>query len=518
MPETKSKKTWIYVGVAVLVVVGFFAGTSYFKKEKSGVDFIVVEKSNLVQEVSVTGSIKPADEVELGFEISGKVSSVKVDVGDKVYAGQTAVKLYSGDLQAKLLRAKANLAVEKANLAKLEAGTRIEEINIQKVKVENARTALLDAKKDVLNKLRDAYSKSDDAVRSKVDQLFSNPRSTNPKLDIIISNNQLETDIESGRLEVEQMLVSWGNDLGTLSLGSDLLSFVSTTDDNLSEIRNFLDNVALAVNSLTESADMSQTVIDGYKTDIWTARTNENIATTNITASQEKLRTALSSLALAQNELALKEAPATNEDIAAQQARVLSADASVKDALAGLAKTIIRSPISGVVTNVDIKVGEIISPNTSLVSVISDNDFEIDANIAESDIAKISLGDSANVTLDAYGDGVVFNAIVTKIDPAETVIEGVPTYKTTFSLLPDGKSVKSGMTANIDILTDKRTDIIAVPARAVKVSDGEKIVKVIDNSEVITERKVETGLRGSDGRIEILSGVKEGEKVITFMP
>lgn len=518
MYQTKITNKLIVIVISVFTVASLFVWVTYFKKEKSGIDFIVAEKSDLIQEVSVTGSIKPADEVDLGFEIGGKVSNVSVDVGDKVFAGQTLISLYSDDLQAKLLRSEANLAEEEAKLAKLTAGTRIEEINIQKLKVENANTALLDAKKDVVNKLRDAYSKSDDAVRGKVDQLFSNPRSANPILDIVISNNQLQTNLESGRLEIEKMLVSWNSTLSTVSVDSNLLSIISTTETSLYNIRNFLDNMALAVNSLTASSDLSQAVIDGYKSDIWTARTNINTAITNVTASQEKLRSAMSSLALSEKELILKEASATNEDIAAQQARILSAKASVKDSLAEIAKTVIRSPISGVVTRVDTKVGEIISPNASLVSIISDGDFEIDADIAESDIANISIGDSANVTLDAYGDNIVFKAIVTEIYPAETVIEGVPTYKTTFSLLPDGKSVKSGMTANINILTDKRTDVIAVPARAVKVIDGEKIVKILDRGDVITERKVETGLRGSDGRIEILSGVQEGEKVVTFMP
>lgn len=363
MPQTKITKKSILIGIIVLIAIGFFINTTYLKKEKSGIDFFIVKKSDIVQEVSVTGSIKPADEVDLGFEVGGKISDIKVDVGKKVYSGQILMKLYSDDLQAKLLRAEANLAEEEAKLAKLKIGTRIEEINIQKVRVKNANTALLDAKKDVINKLLDAYSKSDDAVRSRVDQLFSNPRSANPKLDVVISNNQLEIKIETGRLEVEQMLVLWENSLNTVSIESDLSSFVSTTDEYLSKLRDFLDNVALAVNSLTESASISQTVIDGYKTNIWTARTNINTAIINITASQEKLRTAFSSIALMQNELVLKEASATNEEIAAQQARVLSAGASIKDALANLSKTIIYSPIPWVVTNIDTKIGEIIPQN-----------------------------------------------------------------------------------------------------------------------------------------------------------
>lgn len=517
MSETKKFNKWVYVGVAVFVVFGFFVSNSYFKEEKSGIDFVVADRSLLIQEVSVTGNVKPVDEVNLGFEINGRVSSVNIEVGDKVFAGKVLMRLDDRDLNAKLLRARANLTEEEANLAKLKAGTRIEEIDIQNAKVENAKTALVDAKKDTLNKLRDAYSRSDDAIRNKVDQLFNNPKSMNPELGVVVSNNQLEADVESSRLDIKQMFITWENDLTKLTKGSDLLSFATMTDENLSQVRDFLDSVALVANSLTKNASLSQTTVDGYKSDIWSARSSVNTAISNLSTAKEKLRSAQSVLFIAQKELALKEAGATYEELAAQDARVLSASASVEDILAEIEKTVVYSPISGVVASVDIKSGEMVSPNSTPISIISDNDFEIEANIAEADIAKISIGDSADVTLDAYGDSVLFKAVVADIDPAETVIEGVPTYKTTFNILPNAKSVKSGMTANIDILTDRKADVIAIPARAVKTVDGKKIVKILKNENTTEEREVETGLRGSDGRIEILKGIEEGEKVIIFM-
>ncbi len=518
MIEEKHNKKWIFILIVFLIVFSLFAGVAYFKKEKLNADFIIVKKSDLIQEVSATGSIKPENEVDLSFEKNGKVSSVNIDIGDKVYSGQILMRLNSDDLKANLLRTSANLAEEEAKLSKLKAGTRIEEINVQKVKVENAGIVLSGAKKDVLNKLRNAYSKSDDAIRNKVDQLFINPRSTNPKLGVVISNNQLEISVESGRLEMEQILTSWENDLNLLTIDSDLLSFVTISDNNLSQVRNFLDSMAFVVNTLTESASISQTTIDGYRASVWTARSNTNTAIVNVATAQEKLHTAQSALTLSQNELTLKEASATEEEIALQRARVLSSDASVQDVLANIAKTIIYSPISGIVTKVDVKVGEIISANTPLISVISDNNFEIEADIAEADIAKIKIDDTARVTLDAYGDDIVFEAVVVSIDPSETVIEGVPTYKTKFKILSSENNIKSGMTANINILTNKKTNIITVPARVVKVIDGTKIVRVLNDDGSIEERSVETGLRGSSGRIEILKGIKEGEKVIIFIP
>ncbi len=103
-----------------------------------------------------------------------------------------------------------------------------------------------------------------------------------------------------------------------------------------------------------------------------------------------------------------------------------------------------------------------------------------------------------------------------KIDPAETIIEGVATYKTTLQFSGNDERVKSGMTANIDILTAKAENVIAIPQRAVaQKENGDKIVKILKDDGVVEERKVTTGLKGSDGNIEITEGIQEGEKIIT---
>jgi HlyD family secretion protein len=69
------------------------------------------------------------------------------------------------------------------------------------------------------------------------------------------------------------------------------------------------------------------------------------------------------------------------------------------------------------------------------------------------------------------------------------------------------------MTANIDVLTDRKGDVIAVSSRAVIIKNGGKVVNILKNNGV-EEVKVTTGLRGSDGNVEIVSGVDEGDKVI----
>jgi len=215
--------------------------------------------------------------------------------------------------------------------------------------------------------------------------------------------------------------------------------------------------------------------------------------------------------------LILKEAGAEPEKIAAQQARVKAAEASVSNIEAQLQKTVLRSPITGVVTRQDAKIGEIIGANSVITSLISDAAFEIKANIPEVDITKVEVGDSARVTLDAYGNDVVFTVTVSMIDPAETVIEGVSTYKVTFGFEENDDRIRSGMTANIDVETERREQVLYVPQRAVITKDQLKLIRVVTGKNTFEEVEIEIGIRGSYGNIEIISGIEEGDQIVTFI-
>jgi HlyD family secretion protein len=514
----RTKKKTIIIAAIIIAALAVGAYFIFGRKSVPAYEFFVAQKGGVTQEVSVTGRVKPAQNVNLAFEKSGKVFSVKTDVGDNVSAGQILVTLYNLDIVAQLEQARAGLKDQEAKLEELKKGTRPEEINVYQTKVDNAKTALEEEKKSAVNDIQDAYTKSEDAVRNKTDLFFSNPRSSNPQLIFAGINGQLETDIEWGRFLAEGTLDSWDMSLNNLTASSDLRAYINEGRKNLDQIKNFLDNMALAINSLTPSSSLTQTTIDGYKSNVSTARTNVNTAITNLTSAQEGLTSSESALSLTERDLTLKKAGPTVEQVASQEAQVDGVRASVRNYEAQVAKTILRAPINGIITKQDAKVGEIISANGIIVSLISESHFEIEANVPEADIAKVKTENGAKITLDAYGNDSVFEAKVTKIDPAETIIEGVATYKITLQFLKKDERLKSGMTANIDILTDKRENVVSIPQRAVISKNGDKVARILldEKNGVISEVKIKTGLRGSDGGVEILEGIKEGDKVITF--
>jgi hypothetical protein len=126
----------------------------------------------------------------------------------------------------------------------------------------------------------------------------------------------------------------------------------------------------------------------------------------------------------ARDALTQAQAGATPEAIAAAHAQANAAQAM-------LAQAEIIAPFSGTVASIQVKSGDVVTANTPAVALIPNGSFEVDVYLSEVDAAKIVVGDTADVTLDAFGPGVIFPATVGIKDTAPTIVNGVPSYKAT---------------------------------------------------------------------------------------
>ena len=206
------------------------------------------------------------------------------------------------------------------------------------------------------------------------------------------------------------------------------------------------------------------------------------------------------------------------------EAQVLSAQADLNLSLDRLDETIIRAPIDGLVTNVEGSVGEVSSMTIPIVKLLTSNNYEVEVDIPESDITKIDIDDKVEISLDAFSSDEIFSGLVTRIDPAETLIQGVIYYKVTVTFDSQQPAnvanmidrIKPGMTANVTVNTAKIDNVLIVPVRAVKEEDNLKYVEVLENN-LPVRTEIELGLRGDEGKAEVKSGLREGQKVITFV-
>lgn len=555
------KKTRKKIITAVLVL--FFIIIALFlsqTKSKLQYDFVLAQKQNVTQEISATGKITSSQNVNLSFEKSGKISRVFVKAGDRAIVNQILVQQNSADLSSQYAQAKAQIQSaqaqakqyraahqsQKARLDEMKKGTRPEEIEIKKSELKNAEQNLQNEYADILNVFQKAYELADEAVRIKTSIIFFGSKNTSYKLMYNTCDYQAEIDSVSLRADSEYKLDAWREDLLGLELASNEQKEGAIQKSLL--YLHFFQNFLLRTNdTLIAPCNLNNSSLDSHRTNSILARSNIITAIDNIINKKQAISTQKLTIERIQNELNLKLAGFTKEQIQSQEASVLQAEANIEsqeaiirqyeanlaNISAQIAKTSITAPFNGIVTKIDAKVGEIVPAGKEIISLISEgfstknglaSGWEIEANIPEVDIAKIAIGNTADITLDAYSSDVMFHAKVSSIDPAETIIDGVPTYKIKLQLENKDEKIKSGMTANINIIAQKKENIISIPQKSIIQKGQEKFVRIADPSteqkqKVITyiEKKVITGIKGSDGNVEILDGVSESDKIITFL-
>ncbi|MFA6158293.1 MAG: efflux RND transporter periplasmic adaptor subunit [Candidatus Paceibacterota bacterium] len=454
-------------GIAILAL----AFATFSSGSKGAGETVVVARHDLIKTVKISGKVVATDSASLGFEIGGTVAGVYKRVGDSVSAGDVLVTLDSAALNADVLKAKADLASAQAELVRLGGSAQLDS------KTAAAQATLAQA-------IDGAYSNADDAIRNKTDQFFTNPDTVNPEIvNAFNDTDDLEATINYQRLIVKETFDSWRAHRPD----------AETARKYLATISSFLNNVSRAVNIFRADGSLSQASIDKYKADVALARQNVNSSLSNLISAEDSLNQALS-------------------DVPVQQAKVSAALAMVQSLQANLSRTTIVSPISGVVSVQDAKVGQAVSPNQALVSVIS-RGYRIDAYVPEILIAGVSVGNAATATLDAYGSSVFFPAKMFRVDPAETIRDGVSNYKVELAFDAADERVRSGMTANVTIETFRKAGALVIPLRSVVSKDGSNSV-FLKTSDDSVQKVIGLGMSDSEGNVEVLSGLVEGDSVL----
>lgn len=271
------------------------------------------------------------------------------------------------------------------------------------------------------------------------------------------------------------------------------------------------------VNAAEESVTQAKAALNDAKIRARNVLSNAKTSgAQQLTSAQSRVDATLKNVELAEAQRDKVLAPANSYDVALLKAKVKQAEVSMESVSNNIDKSFIKAPIDGMITKVNFEVGEQIGMGVPVISMLGENNFKIDVLISEADIAKVNTNDPVEVTFDAYGDDTKFAGKIYFIEPAETKIQDVIYYLIKINFNAEKYNIKSGMTANVVITTDSIHDAVIVPSRAIidKGNSG-KFVKILSGTEAV-EKKVEIGLRGDGGLVEIVSGVVPGEKVITY--
>ena len=521
-PWIKAHKIWSAVIAVVFIIIVFSIS--------SGGDASLAAKTSEVktgtvaQEVSVTGRVKGAEAVDLSFERSSRVTWIPAIVGAKVRQGQTLVQLDAGETVAQRQQAQAGVMSAQARYDQLLAGARQEDVDVLRSSMNTA--------------IAQASNTARTAVAVGVNSLVILTDIQNAH--IYFYNGSSETvQLALAKEQALYALYSEQN-LGRVQpwyftpLTSGLKGRIDrlTITDGMETVSSSLDDLGSVLDKILSALRVAQSTLYGYPDVPETEKTRLQGAIDSMLAQQQALTGAEGGMRDAKARLDLKIASPESYDVIASKSQLDQAKASLALVDAQLAKYTLRAPFAGTITSVDVTRGEVVSPSAPVVSLIGDGNFEIEANISEADIASVKVGNLANVTFDAYGQGSLFTAQVVHVDPAGSVQGGVAVYRVTLQFSKQDERILAGLTANVDLQTARKDDVVFVPSRDVITRNGKKFIKVllpIDSSDSrfaslaavsenktqrIVEVEISTGLRGSDGRTEVLSGVQVGDVVV----
>lgn len=457
-------------------VIGIVILSLVFSGKETPIETTSVIRQTVTETVRVAGQVEAHAVAELGFQVSGKITSIPAHVGDQVNQGSTLVSLDMGELSADLKNARAEVTIKKSEIT--NAQKKLDIVRAQQdTLVESAYQAMLS---------HDLVAEPSDSVTTQTPPIITGKYSgSEGSYKIIIKRLLVGSRITFSTFGIENIRDVKINETGPTPLGTQGL-YISFPDG-----------------------------IEDYQNTIWYVHV-PNVSSDTYATYRHNYEQALK-----ERERALQEANSYLDEYNGMgsiiQAELDQAQARVDKIISEMNQLVIRAPFEGTISDITKEQGEIVNPGDHVVTLVSEKDFEIVLNVPEIDIAKISVGDSAHIILDAYAnEEVSWNGTVTSLSRAETYVDGVPVYQVRVHIENPDERVRSGLSATVEITTQLHENALVIPQEYIEKDGDQFFVQVVldeHDTHHTEKRLVNVGLRGSDGFVEIIDGLQEAEMV-----
>jgi HlyD family secretion protein len=350
--------------------------------------------------VSVTGEVVPARWAMLSIETAGTVQDVLVEPGDDVKAGDLLVRLDAVDAQLAIYEAEAQLAAAQAQVEQLRALPRATDVAAAEQQVEEAQAAISQAVAE-----RDRLASG--VIGADIAEAQAQVQSADAEREAArIDYDELQDELKSGAVE------DWQGDAA-----------------------------ALRVRAAQESLETAQISL-AYARGSASARTEETEAA---------VRAAEAQRAVVEAQLEQVKAGASQEEIALAETEVAQAQIALEEAELWLERCEHRAPFDGTVGMVDVREGEQVQQGSPILTLGDLSTLRVETtDLDEIDVARVEIGQSVEVTFDAFPDRV-FQGRVVRINPMAEAAGGGVNYTTIIALEELAPEIRWGMTAFVDI-------------------------------------------------------------------
>lgn len=498
---------WI-IGILVVLVVAFFAYRAYSNSQNAlaaqdNLQTAALDEGSLEATIGATGTVRTNQSANLVWAASGTIDQVNVGIDDQVEKGQELANLAQTSLAQNVILAQADLVNAQKALDDL-LNSQVQQAQALQA-VENARQALEDAQNPDLAQASAAKAVAD--AQKLVETAERNLR--------IAQSNASQSSIDEARANV--------------TLAKDRLDraqekydpYANKPEDNitratlLSELAAAQQQYDFAVrqlNSLLGTAD--QTDLAVRQAELETAQAQLFEAKREWERVKDGPNPA--DIALLEAQLAdsqrnwerLKDGP-DPDDLAAAQARLAAAQATIDQAH-------LVAPFDGIITAVDSKPGDQVSPGTPAFRLDDLSHLWVDVEVSEVDINQVQVGQPANLTFDAILSKE-YQGEVVEVSPVGNEALGVVNFEVTVELTDADEDVRPGMTSAVEIVVSQLENALLIPNQAVRAEEGKRMVYLLEEDGQLTPVEITLGA-SSDRYSQLLDGDLQPGDVIVLNP
>ncbi len=523
----KKKKVWLIVLIIVAIVVVLIGSavknmTSQIETAVNTVEIEPVEKRDLSDSVSLKGTIAGVSKTNVMSLAAAEITAVDVQVGDLVKEGDPLVTLDQKDIEKQIAELKTNINNANA-IAANDAAQKQESLN--EAKQDQAST--LAKATDSVNKAQASY---DELVkkRDNCQTKLNNKKNEVSSAENAQNNAKKEMDNAQSAVYAAQDALSKyqaENPGGTVTQNPNGTP-ATQTDPKLAELQQNVENAnrtysakqtaysdaAAKYSSVKAEADSLQTELDTYPDALKSAEETINTAKTSYSDAETSTNR---SIATAQNTVDM-------------QKYQTSTTSDLKDQLEQLQKQLadctLSAPIGGVVTAVNVSVGDKNAAGTTMITIEDTSSLKVIVNVEEADILKIQEGMQATVTTDATGDEEIKGTVsrVVRVKNQSTNTNSTDTNTSTgysAEITIDNTELLVGMSAKAKIVIKDRGTQLAVPYDLIQYDEkGNAYVLVAQMNDDGTATAVRKNIKVGeevDYYTEVTGGdLKEGDQLI----
>lgn len=467
--------------IFLLVIIGgsfaIFGGGEATPDEASSGKRIVLKEAGMLETegagLRTVGTVRAISEARLETEAGGRVTSVTVALGDRVSAGQVLASIENSRERAALLQAEG--AYESALILNNQDSNNLEESEFV-----------------AENTFRTSLTVADNAIRNLADELFTNPDSPNPGLRI--DGQGQATRLGSERRALEDVLDTWTSKVQD-GVRGDKLALLHDAERDLIRINSFITDLGILVAEEDANAEYTAEVLSTYKTRFLSARSSLDSTLGSVSSARTALENALQSAS---------DTTATTES----DARLKQALGSLRAAQASYEKTLVRSPIAGVVNAMYLRANEYVSQGIPAAIVANNSALEITTSVNEEERALVSVGQKVMINGDHSG-------VVTRIAPAVDPATGKIEVKISVDADTDG-ALENGTTVSLVLEgTPVETNRpLRIPLKSIKITPQGPMVFIINDAGELAMQSVTLGTIVGNSA-EIKAGLERTTKIVT---